>query len=56
MCMTCIKVYQVTKVDTDDVYAMKVLNKDFLVKSNNVEYTKTERDILTMGNLNQECF
>lgn len=55
MCMTWLKVYQVTKVDTDDVYAMKVLNKDFLVKSNNVEYTKTERDILTMGNENLEC-
>jgi len=40
------KVFQVVKKDTQNIYAMKVLKKDFLIKSKNVEYTKAERDIL----------
>jgi len=36
----------VMKKDTGDIYALKVLKKDFLVKTENVEYTKTEKEIL----------
>lgn len=28
---------------------MKVLKKDFLIKTNNIDYTKAEKDILTKG-------
>lgn len=41
------KVYLVKKKSTGEVFAMKALKKEFLVKTRNVEYTKTERDILT---------
>jgi len=34
------------KKDNKEVYAIKVLKKDFLIKTNNVNYTRTERDIL----------
>lgn len=34
------------KKDSGQVYAMKVLRKDFLIKTKNVEYTKMERDVL----------
>jgi len=44
------KVYQVSKIETDDIYAMKVLKKDFLIRTNNVETTKTERDVLRKVN------
>eukprot|EP01116_Phalansterium_solitarium_P015663 TRINITY_DN3480_c0_g1_i1.p1 TRINITY_DN3480_c0_g1~~TRINITY_DN3480_c0_g1_i1.p1 ORF type:complete len:515 (-),score=169.84 TRINITY_DN3480_c0_g1_i1:617-2161(-) len=40
------KVYQVCRKGTHDVYAMKVLRKDFLVRTDNVEGTKTEKDVL----------
>jgi hypothetical protein len=40
------KVLQVRVRGTSEVYAMKVLRKDFLVKTRNVEYTKTEKNIL----------
>ncbi len=36
----------VTRTDTQQQYAMKVLKKDFLIRTRNVTYTKTERDIL----------
>ncbi|PRP84033.1 ribosomal protein S6 kinase beta-1-like [Planoprotostelium fungivorum] len=39
-------VYQVKKKDDGRIYAMKVLRKDFLIKTRNVEYTKTEKDVL----------
>lgn len=35
-----------SKVDTGDIYAMKVLRKPFLIKTDSVQGTKTERDIL----------
>lgn len=40
------KVFQVLQKSTDQIYAMKVLRKDFLIKTKNVTYTKTEKDIL----------
>lgn len=41
------KVYQVSeKDDPNAIYALKVLRKDFLIKTKNVEYTKMEKDIL----------
>lgn len=40
------KVVLVKKKDHNELYAMKILKKDFLVATKNVTYTKTERDIL----------
>lgn len=40
------KVHQVRKKDTGKIYAMKVLRKENLIKTNNVSYTITERNIL----------
>lgn len=40
------KVYQVSRVSDSEIFAMKALRKDFLIKTKNVEYTKTEKDIL----------
>eukprot|EP01119_Soliformovum_irregulare_P009135 TRINITY_DN2228_c0_g1_i1.p1 TRINITY_DN2228_c0_g1~~TRINITY_DN2228_c0_g1_i1.p1 ORF type:complete len:451 (+),score=96.83 TRINITY_DN2228_c0_g1_i1:22-1353(+) len=40
------KVYQVQDKLGKEIYAMKVLRKDFLIKTDNVEYTKREKDIL----------
>lgn len=42
------KVYQVQQKTSGTIYAMKVLRKNFLISTNNVEYTKTERDVLRM--------
>ncbi|XP_057852311.1 serine/threonine-protein kinase AtPK2/AtPK19 [Cryptomeria japonica] len=42
------KVFQVRrKGTTDDIYAMKVMRKDKIIKGNHVDYMKAERDILT---------
>jgi serine/threonine protein kinase len=40
------KVMKVKKKDTNEIYAMKVLSKDMLVKNNMILYTKTEKDVL----------
>ncbi|XP_027171720.1 serine/threonine-protein kinase AtPK2/AtPK19-like [Coffea eugenioides] len=40
------KIYQVRKVGTSDFYAMKVIRKAKIVKSNLADYVKSERDIL----------
>jgi serine/threonine protein kinase len=40
------KVYQVQKCATGEVFAMKVLRKAHLIKTDSVEGTKTERDVL----------
>jgi len=40
------KVFLAQNKHNKEVYAMKVLKKDFLIKTNNVNYTRTERDIL----------
>lgn len=40
------KVMLVRKNDTRAIYAMKVLNKDNVIKRNQVEHTKTERSVL----------
>jgi len=40
------KVMLVKKVDTKKVYAMKVLNKANVIKRNQVEHTRTERNVL----------
>jgi serine/threonine protein kinase len=40
------KVHQVKKKDSGEIYAMKVLRKEFLVETNNVTYTMTERNIM----------
>jgi hypothetical protein len=37
---------QVRKIDTGEIFAMKVLTKDNIVKRNQVEHTKTERNVL----------
>ncbi|KAM5563695.1 serine/threonine-protein kinase [Rosa sericea] len=41
------KVYQVRKKGTSEIYAMKVMRKDKIMKNNLAEYMKFERDILT---------
>lgn len=41
------KVYQVRKRGTSDIYAMKVMRKDKIMEKNQVDYMKSERDILT---------
>ena len=40
------KVHQVRKIDDGKIYAMKVMRKEMLIKTNNVSYTITERNIL----------
>jgi hypothetical protein len=40
------KVMQVRKRDTGRIYAMKVLHKSSIVKRNQVEHTRTERNVL----------
>lgn len=40
------KVYQVCKLDTNEIYAMKVLSKQKLKESNQLEHTITERSVL----------
>ncbi|CAI9762308.1 unnamed protein product [Fraxinus pennsylvanica] len=41
------KVYQVRKIGSSEIFAMKVMHKDNIIKKNHAEYMKTERDILT---------
>ena len=41
------KVMQVRKKDTARIYAMKVLHKSNIVKCNQVEHTRTERNVLS---------
>ncbi|KAL4184903.1 hypothetical protein AMTRI_Chr10g227920 [Amborella trichopoda] len=41
------KVFQVREKQSSNVYAMKVMRKDVIIKKNHVEYMKAERDILT---------
>nr|AUS89398.1 serine-threonine protein kinase 2 [Sesuvium portulacastrum] len=41
------KVYQVRKMGTSEIYAMKVMRKDKIMERNHAEYMKAERDILT---------
>ena len=36
------EVYLVQKKDTENLYAMKILDKDVLMKNNLVKYAKTE--------------
>jgi len=40
------KVYLVKEIKTGDMYALKVLRKDNIIKRNQVEHTKTERNVL----------
>jgi len=40
------KVHQVCKKNTGEIFAMKVMRKESLIKTNNVSYTITERNIL----------
>ena len=40
------KVYVVTKKEDDQVYAMKTLKKDMIMRKNQVQNTKVERQIL----------
>ncbi|XP_051123074.1 serine/threonine-protein kinase AtPK2/AtPK19-like [Andrographis paniculata] len=41
------KVYQVRKIGSSEIFAMKVMRKDKIMEKNHAEYMKTERDILT---------
>ena len=41
------KVFQVQEIETEDIFAMKVMRKDRIVERNHGEYMKAERDILT---------
>lgn len=41
------KVYQVRRIGTSEIYAMKVMRKDKIVEKNHAEYMKSERNILT---------
>ncbi|PIN14023.1 Ribosomal protein S6 kinase [Handroanthus impetiginosus] len=41
------KVYQVRKIDSSEIFAMKVIRKDKIMEKNHIEYMKAERDILT---------
>lgn len=41
------KVFQVKRNGTAEIYAMKVMRKDRILKKNHAEYIKAERDILT---------
>ena len=40
------KVYLAKKKDTGNIYAIKTLKKDFIIKTNQVKNTKIERDIM----------
>jgi len=42
------KVMKVRKKDTKEIFAMKILAKDMLIKQNMVAYTKSEKNILQM--------
>ena len=42
------KVYMVKRKSDGEIYAMKTLKKDFIIKTNQVANTKTERDIMTL--------
>ena len=44
------KVYMAKKKDTGKVYAVKTLKKDFIIRTNQVENTKIERDIMQQIN------
>jgi len=44
------KVFLVREIKTDDMFALKVLRKDNIIKRNQVEHTRTERNVL--GNVN----
>lgn len=41
------KVYQVRKIGTSEIFAMKVMRKDKILEKDHAEYMKTERDVLT---------
>eukprot|EP00250_Pteridium_aquilinum_P003859 c14133_g1_i1 orf=261-1856(-) len=41
------KVFQVQEIETEDIFAMKVMRKDTIMEKNHGEYMKAERDILT---------
>lgn len=41
------KVFQVQQIQTEDIFAMKVMRKDTIMEKNHGEYMKAERDILT---------
>lgn len=41
------KVYQVRKIGSSEIFAMKVMRKDKIMEKNHVEYMKSERDLLT---------
>jgi len=40
------KVFLVKEIKTDEMYALKVLRKDNIIKRNQVEHTRTERSVL----------
>merc|ERR1712003_608951 len=40
------KVFLVKEIRTDQMFALKVLKKDNIIKRNQVEHTKTERSVL----------
>lgn len=40
------KVFLVREKETSTLYAMKVLKKDYIIRKNQVEHTKTERNVL----------
>ena len=42
-----VKVFQVKRNGTPEIYAMKVMRKDKIMEKNHAEYTKAKRDILT---------
>ncbi|KAF3663633.1 Serine/threonine-protein kinase AtPK1/AtPK6 [Capsicum annuum] len=44
------KVYQVRKIGTSEILAMKVMRKDKILEKDHAEYMKTERDVLTKIN------
>lgn len=41
------KVFQVQQIETEDIFAMKVMRKDTIMEKNHGEYMRAERDILT---------
>eukprot|EP00232_Nephroselmis_pyriformis_P015271 CAMPEP_0182890008 /NCGR_PEP_ID=MMETSP0034_2-20130328/22387_1 /TAXON_ID=156128 /ORGANISM="Nephroselmis pyriformis, Strain CCMP717" /LENGTH=359 /DNA_ID=CAMNT_0025023535 /DNA_START=21 /DNA_END=1096 /DNA_ORIENTATION=- len=41
------KVFQVRKLDTGEIFAMKVLRKDRILEKGHIDYLRTERDVLT---------
>jgi serine/threonine protein kinase len=40
------QVYQAKQKSTNEIFAIKILRKDLLIKTTNVEYTRAEKDIL----------